>query len=103
VQESWGLADSEGTCCWVPPSSQDLPSTPREGEAVREGFRVWAGRTAPPLARGEGLPPTSLSIGRGATGSMAGGGADPLSKGGERGLHTTWVSCRLVLTHYLIT
>jgi hypothetical protein len=95
VQESWGLAGSKGTCCWVPPSSQDLPSTPREGEAVREGFRVWASRTAPPLACGEGLPPPSLGIGGRAAGSMAGGGADPLSKGGEGGLYTTGVSCRL--------
>jgi hypothetical protein len=36
MQASWGLAGREGTCC-RPPSSQDLPSTPREGEAVRRG------------------------------------------------------------------
>ncbi len=56
---------------------------------------MWAGCTAPPLARREGLPPPSLGIGGGAAGSMAGGGADPLSKGGEGGLHTMGVSCRL--------
>jgi hypothetical protein len=68
VQESLGLAGSEGTCCWVLPSSQDLPSTQREGEVVREGFRVWAGHTAPPLTGGEGLPPLSLGIGGGGGG-----------------------------------
>jgi hypothetical protein len=57
----------------------------------------------PTRSRG-GVSSPSLGIGGGAAGSMASGGADPLSKGGEGGLHTTGVSCRLeVLTQHLVT
>jgi hypothetical protein len=74
-------------------------STPREGEAGRQGDECCADPSdhpATPSAWGEGLPPPPPGGGGEAAGRMPGGGA-ALSARGERdrGPLTTGVGCKL--------